>query len=611
MRFKIKKEKKAFLKGLSQRPGVYRFSNSSGTVLYVGKAAKLKHRISSYFSAAATQPAKTRALMSHAEYVEITVTRTEAEALVLENNLIKQHRPRYNVLLKDDKSYPYIYLSSEQTYPRLRFHRGARTGKGRYFGPFPNAGSVRRTLNLIQKLFQVRSCEDTVFKNRSRPCLQHQIKRCTAPCVGLVSETEYRSDIEHAVMFLEGKNEEVIDALYGPMQQAANELDYEKAAHYRDQISNLRKVQEQELMSKLQGNVDVIACAATSEAACVQVFFIRNGMSLGNRAFFPGHTRNAEPGEILSAFLNQYYIGKGVSRKPPAEILLSSKIPDHDLLAGVLTTQAGYRVTIRSNVRSKKRKWLNMARQNAEISLKAKLSINENQSQRLSALARDLKLTELERIECFDISHTQGKQTVASCVVCSRNGLQNSEYRRFNISSIIPGDDYAAMQQALERRYTRVQKEEGILPDLILIDGGKGQVKSARSVLLELQLDHIRVVGVAKGPDRKPGQEKLMLADDHARIHLQADSPALHLIQQIRDEAHRFAITGHRQQRKKAATHSLLEEIPGVGHKRRQGLLQHFGGLQGVKRAGVDDLAVVPGINRQLAQKIYDALHES
>ncbi len=610
MKYNIIKEQKQFLKGLSTRPGVYCMLGQGGEVLYVGKASQLKHRVSSYFTRPAGQAPKTRALMSNTTDIEVTVTRTEAEALVLENNLIKQHRPRYNILLRDDKSYPYIYLSSDQKFPRLRFHRGARKGKGRYFGPFPNAGSVRRTLNLIQKLFQVRSCEDSVFRNRTRPCLQYQIKRCTAPCVNLISAASYQRDITHAVMFLEGKNEDVIQALYEPMQQAAEALDYEKAAHYRDQISHLRKVQEHELISELHGDIDIIACAMASGTACVQLFIIRNGINLGTRAFFPQHTRDAGMHEILSAFVSQYYLGN-TNRKIPGDIVLGHAAADQALLAEVLSEAAGRKVAIRSRVRGEKRKWLDMAGENARMSLQARLSSQDNQAQRLNSLAKLLKLSDLDRIECFDISHTQGNQTVASCVVYANGALLNSDYRRFNISGITPGDDYAAMEQALERRYTRVQKEEGTLPDLILIDGGKGQARRAHEVMLELQLDHIRIVGVAKGQARKAGQEKLILADDRATIQLPHDSPALHLVQQVRDEAHRFAITGHRLRRKKKATRSVLEDIPGVGSKRRQGLLQHFGGLQGVKRAGVADLAGVPGINRQLAQKIYDSLHDS
>lgn len=607
----INNSKKTSLKGVSTRPGVYRMLNDDGDTLYVGKAGNLKNRVSSYFNKSAGLAPKTRALMANTHRIEITVTRTEAEALVLENNLIKDHRPRYNILLRDDKSYPYIYLSSEQAFPRLRFHRGARKGKGRYFGPFPNAGSVRRTLNLMQKLFQVRSCEDSVFNNRSRPCLQYQIKRCSAPCVGYITQEDYRRDIEHAVMFLEGRNDQVIDALYEPMQKAAEALDFEKAAHYRDQISNLRKVQEHELMSNLKGDIDIIAVAENAGMACVQIFFIRAGVNLGNRAFFPGHTRDASCEEILRAFLTQYYLGQGRQRRIPGEIILSHDIEETDLLADVLAEESGHKVAIRSRVRGDKSRRVDMAIENARLSLAAKLSSRDSQAQRLASLAKLLNMTDLERIECFDISHTQGNQTVASCVVYGSSGLANSDYRRFNINSITPCDDYAAMHQALERRYTRVQKEEGALPDLVLIDGGKGQTRRAREALLELQLDHVRVVGVAKGPARRAGQEKLILADEHATMQLSPGSPALHLIQQIRDEAHRFAITGHRQRRKKKATESVLEDIPGVGSKRRQGLLRHFGGLQGVRRAGIEDLAGVPGINRQLARKIYDRLHDT
>lgn len=612
MNLKEFKDHREFLGKLPAKPGVYRMLDEKSTVLYVGKASSLNNRVASYFSSAKSQSAKTRALMAHTDNVEIIVTRSQAEALLLENNLIKENRPRYNILLRDDKTYPHIYLSSKQTFPRLRFHRGAQKGKGKYFGPFPNAGAVRKTLNLLQKLFMVRSCEDSVFKNRSRPCLQYQIKRCTAPCVGLISEDNYREDINGAVMFLEGKNEKLIDSLYAPMNKASEVLDFERAAHYRDQISNLRKVQEHQLMSNVKGEIDIIACALKNDIACVQIFYLRSGMNLGNKSFFPTHTKNSNEEDILSAFISQYYIEKNAGKRIPRQILVSHLPEDVELLMTVLSEQGQRKIAIKKQTRGEKLKWLNMAMENAGIALQARLSSQENQQNRLQHLKEELKLEDsVERIECFDISHTQGQETVASCVVFGPNGMLNSEYRRFNIKDITPGDDYAAMEQVLTRRYTRVQKEEGTLPDIILIDGGKGQSGRAVSVLKELQLDHINIIGVSKGPARRAGQEKLILTNERVTIQLQADSPALHLIQQIRDEAHRFAITGHRQRRKKQSSKSPLEEISGVGSKRRQELIKHFGGYQGIVRAGVEDLSTVPGINKRLAQKIYDTLHES
>ncbi len=610
MIYKINKDKDAAPKRLPTRPGVYRMLSKDSDILYVGKAGNLKNRLGSYFGSSTAMPVKTRALMSNTIAIEVTITRTEAEALVLENNLIKQHRPRYNVLLRDDKSYPYIYLSSQQDYPRLRFHRGARKGKGRYFGPFPNAGSVRRTLNLLQKLFQVRSCEDSVFKNRSRPCLQYQIKRCSAPCVNYISSDAYQNDIRHAVLFLEGKNEEVIESLYAPMQQASDALDFEKAAHYRDQIQHLRKIQEQELMHGVDGDVDIVACATEGGIACVQMFSIRNGLNLGSKAFFPRQAKNADVEDVLAAFLSQYYLDQLQDKSIPGEILISHACEFSSALAEALSNERGIKTDVRHRVKGERRKWLDMAMENARSAIAAQLATEKNQTQRLQQLAKTLKLAELERIECFDISHTQGNETVASCVVYTQGGMANSEYRRFNIRDVKAGDDYAAMQQALQRRYLRVKKEEGVLPDLILIDGGKGQTRIAREVMIELQLPAVKVIGVSKGPDRRAGQEKLILVDENATMQLAADTPALHLIQQIRDEAHRFAITGHRQRRKQQATHSTLEDIPGVGSKRRQGLLKYFGGMQGVKRAGVADLSCVPGINKKLAQLIYDRLHD-
>ena len=601
---------KFFLKTLTTRPGVYRMFNSKGQVIYVGKARNLKKRVASYFTAGRQDSPKTQAMTRAIADIQVTVTHTENEALLLENNLIKELRPRYNVWFRDDKSYPYIYLSSDQAYPRMSYYRGARRGKGRYFGPYPSAGAAKKTLNLIQKLFQLRSCKDSFFSNRSRPCLQYQIKRCTAPCVDLISAEDYRLDMQHAVMFLEGRNEDVIKALLEPMHQAATHLDYERAAQYRDQISNLRKVQEHQYVSGKQGDYDIIACSVRDGISCVLVLFIRGGLILGSKAWFPKHTTGASEADIISAFIPQFYLDEKLQRTIPGEILLSHAPADPDLLENVLTRRAGKKTIIKYRLRAEQAKWLQMARDNAVETLKQQMATSLNQQQRHTALQQLLKLEDpLERIECFDISHTQGEATVAACVVFGPDGAVNSDYRRFNIEGIRGGDDYAAMEQALLRRYTRVKREDGKLPDLVLIDGGKGQVTSAKKIMEELQLTEIILVGIAKGPARKAGQETLVLARENKSLYLPGHSPALHLIQTIRDEAHRFAITGHRQRRKKARSRSSLEEIEGVGSKRRQSLIRHFGGIQGITSAGVDDLAMVPGINKNLAQKIYDTFH--
>jgi len=594
-----------FLKTLTSRPGIYRMLDSERTVLYVGKAGNLHKRVSSYFRKTGLN-AKTRALVAQIADIEIAVTHTEAEALLLESNLIKQLRPRYNVLLRDDKSYPYIYLSSEQEFPRVCMHRGARRRKGRYFGPYPNAGSVRESLHLLQKLFKVRQCEDSFFSHRSRPCLQYQIKRCTAPCVEQVSVVQYAEDVRHTVLFLEGKSSAVIDDLVAQMEAAATAQEYEQAAGFRDQIASLHKVQEKQYISKERGDVDILACLTDKGNACVQVFFIRDGRNLGNAVFFPKVPLESAAPSVLSAFIPQYYLDKDV----PSELLLSHTLDEADLLAELLTSQAGHRVELCANVRGDRARWVKMAVHNAEHALNSYNNTRKGFSGRMRSLSSVLGLDEMpERIECFDISHTGGESTVASCVVFGVEGPLKSDYRRFNIRDIQPGDDYGAMEQALLRRYTRLKKGEGRLPDLLLVDGGKGQVNAAIKALEELQILDVRIIGVAKGPGRKPGLETLHVHGESEVLTLSADSPALHLIQQIRDEAHRFAITGHRQRRAKTRRTSPLEQIPGVGPKRRQQLLQQLGGLREVARAGVDDLTRIKGVNRKLAQQIYDVFH--
>lgn len=581
-------------------------------VIYVGKARNLKKRVTSYFQKNISDP-KTRTLVAQIAHIEITVTHTENEALLLENNLIKSLKPRYNVLFRDDKSYPYIYLSQDP-FPRLAVHRGAQRAKGRYFGPYPSAGAVRETLKLLQKLFPIRQCEDSFYKNRSRPCLQYQIKRCTAPCVGLIDETSYNEDLHHAVMFLDGKSSAVIDELADKMDATAEALEYEKASRYRDQIANLRRVQERQYIEGEKGNLDVIAGAVQGDVACVQLFTVRGGRNLGNKTFYPKNVEQRGVDEVLSAFLAQNYLVSGAASVSkfdiPEEILLNAGLADADILASVLSEQAGRKVTLSHKLRGERARWLQMAEQNARQALGMRLNSQATLLQRFEVLQDALELDEPPtRMECFDISHTMGEAPVGSCVVFDQNGPLKSDYRRFNIEDITPGDDYAAMHQALTRRYKRLKEGEGKIPDILFIDGGKGQVTQARDVMEELQIEGLSIIGIAKGPSRKPGLEILCLSDQNREIILPSDSPALHLIQQIRDEAHRFAISGHRQRRKKARNTSPLEEIPGLGPKRRQQLLRQFGGLQEVARAGVEDLASVQGISPTLAQLIYDRFH--
>ncbi len=595
---------KTFLRTLTNRPGVYRMLDGAGNVLYVGKAKDLKRRVSSYFTRGLNL--RLQSMVARIADIQVAVTQTEGEALLLENNLIKELRPRYNVLLRDDKSYPHIYLTTHQDFPRLAFHRGSRARQGRYFGPYPSAGAVRETLQLLQKLFPVRQCEDSFYRNRSRPCLQYQIKRCTGPCADLVSESAYRKDVEDTVLFLEGRTNRVIDGLVARMEQAAEALEFEQAARYRDQIATLRRIQEKQYVSGESGDLDIVAIQMAAQLACVQVFFIRGGRNLGNKVFFPKAPEGEKAERVLGAFLSQYYIGKAI----PQEIIVPRQPEDADLLQDVFSEQSGRRVVLRSRVRGERARWLKMAGSNARLALESRLASQGGYQERLEALRDGLGLDETpKRMECFDISHTGGERTVASCVVFDQEGPKNSDYRRFNIEGITPGDDYAAMEQALSRRYSRVRDGELEPPDILFIDGGRGQLAKAEESLQELGLSGIALVGVAKGPDRKPGLEQLWLSGNSAATILPASSPALHLVQQIRDEAHRFAITGHRQRRAKARKTSVLEEIPGIGPKRRQRLLKQFGGLQELSRAGVEDIARVDGVSRQLAQQIYDALH--
>jgi excinuclease ABC subunit C len=599
---------KAFLKTVTGKPGIYRMYDAEGKVLYVGKARNLKKRLQSYFRTTGLS-SKTALLVSQIADVDVTVTHTESEALLLENNLIKEFRPRYNVLLRDDKSYPYIYISDKDRYPRIDFHRGARKKPGRYLGPYLNAGAVRETIGLLQKTFRIRQCEDSYFRNRSRPCLQYQIKRCTAPCVNLISEQAYRQDIKHALLFLEGKSNQIVEELVTAMEKAAQKKNYEKAAVYRDQISNLKAITERQHISAEKGDIDIIACASEGGQACVQVFYIRNGLNLGNRSYFPTLPEAMNIPDILAAFIPQFYLGRAV----PADIILSSKPEDAALLQQTLSQKAGRKITFSTAVRGERARFLEMALNNARNALASRLVSRTGLMQRFEALQDALQLGSIPvRLECFDISHTQGEATKASCVVFTREGAFKNDYRRYNIGNITPGDDYAAMRQALQRRYKKLNDEEStdsILPDVLFIDGGKGQLRQAIDVFEELGIHGVMLVGVAKGEGRKAGLEKLVFSDGRPELHLDPESSALHLILQIRDEAHRFAISGHRAQRAKKRTHSALEDIAGLGPKRRQTLLKHFGGLQGIIRAGVEDLARIPGISSKLAQAIYDQFH--
>lgn len=595
---------KAFLASVTTLPGVYRMYDIEQKILYVGKAKNLKNRLSSYFQKRLSS-VKTHAMVAQIAYIEVTVTNTEAEALILENNLIKDLKPRYNILLRDDKSYPYIYLS-EQEFPRLAFHRGAKKLAGRFFGPYPSASSARHSLKLLQKLFPVRQCEDSFYRNRQRPCLQYQIKRCTAPCVGLVTEQEYAQDVQHASLFLEGKSNQVIEQLVANMEAASAALNFEKAATIRDQIGDLRRVQESQYVSGEGGDLDIVAVHLSAGVACVQLFFIRNGHNLGNKAFFPRLPKGATEAEVLAAFVPQYYLNKPV----PTEILVNVELTDVTLIEQVLSERAQGRVSISHRLRGERARWLEMAHKNAQHALAARLATNRSIRLRYAALQELFNLAEMpERMECFDISHTMGEATVASCVVFDQEGPATSLYRRFNIRDVKAGDDYGALRQAILRRYARMQKEQGKFPAILFIDGGKGQLTQAQEVFDELKIEEVLLVGVSKGPDRKPGMEQIIVAGESLPRQVDANSPALHLIQHIRDEAHRFAITGHRQQRAKTRTQSSLEQIPGMGPKRRQLLLKQFGGLQEVARAGVEDLAKVKGISKDLAQRVYDVFH--
>lgn len=589
---------------LPHLPGVYRMFDAAGGALYVGKARDLKKRVASYFQKSGHEP-RIAAMIAQVARVETTAVRSEGEALLLENNLIKALEPRYNILYRDDKSYPYICLSGD-TFPQLRFHRGALDRKHRYFGPFPSAGAVREGIALLQKVFQLRTCENTVFANRSRPCMLHQIERCTAPCVGLISEADYQQDVQSALLFLQGKTDEVLAMLKRQMEAASSKLDFERAARLRDKIARLQQLQSRQFVeSSTAGDIDVVVAVHEENVFAVNVVMIRGGRHVGDRTFFPRHAGVGDEGDVVTAFLSQHYVERPVPRT-----IIAPQAGEASALADVLSEQSAGRVEISTNPGGERRVWVTMATQNATLAIRQKLAQKATQEDRLAALQQALHLpASAQRIECFDVSHTMGEAAVASCVIFDRLAMQSSEYRRFNVTPAQAGDDYAAMREALTRRTARIVGGDYPAPDLLVIDGGRGQVNVAAEVLAEQGLHQTALIGIAKGPERKPGLEEIVFPGRDEPSHLPPDHPGLHLLQQIRDEAHRFAIQGHRARRAKARTTSTLQEISGIGAKRRQALLAHFGGLKGMQSASVEDLARVPGISRALAQRIYAQLH--
>ena len=583
--------------------------DGEGAVLYVGKAKNLKKRVASYFRKSGL-PVKTAALVKRILQIDVTVTETETEALILEHNLIKQYRPPFNILMRDDKSYPYIFLSDKDTWPRLSFHRGPKKAKGTYFGPFPSVHAVRDSMSFLQKTFKVRQCEDVFFKNRSRPCLQYQIKRCTAPCVEFVDKDDYAADVHLTRLYLDGKADKILQQLEHKMELASENLEFETAADCRDQISALRQVQAQQVIEKGRGTIDIVAGAVSNGHACVHMLYVRQGRILGSRSYYPKTPLAEEVDELLEEFLPQLYLNGGGRPDLPKEIIVNDEFDGSSALSEALSQNIGRNIEIKNNVRGFRAKWVELAQRTAEQNLTAKLASKQTLEQRFESLRETLELDETpQRLECFDISHSSGEAVVASCVVFDSNGALKSDYRRFNIENITDGDDYAAMEQAVRRRYTRLMKGEGKLPDILLIDGGKGQISTVKTVLTDLGVVGVMVVGVAKGTTRKPGMETLILADQNNKVVPRPQRGALHLIQQIRDEAHRFAITGHKARRDKKRKTSPLQGIPGVGPSRRRDLLKHFGGVVEVKKASVADLMKVSNINKKVAEAIYSALY--
>ena len=600
---------KSFIDSLTQRAGTYQMMDSDGAVLYVGKAKNLKKRVSSYFRKSGIS-AKTSALVKRISDIDITVTETETEALILEQNLIKKHRPAFNILMRDDKSYPYILLTDKDQWPRLSFHRGPKKQQGTYFGPYPSVNSVRESMSLLQRVFKVRQCEDSFFKNRSRPCLQYQINRCSGPCVDLATEEDYQTSVELTRKYLEGKSDEITKQLEQEMDRASDEMQYERAAEMRDQIKALRQVQAQQVIEKGRGIIDVIAASLERGQACIHILYIRQGRILGSRSFYPKIQLSETVEDLLAEFLPQIYLNGHGRSDIPKEIITSNSFEGADALTKALEHLINRSVKIKHSVRGARAKWMELAARTANLNLQARLLSTQTVNQRFESLKETLGFESMpDRIECFDVSHSSGESTVASCVVFDSNGPIKNDYRKFNIKGVKANDDYGAMQQALERRYKRLVNGEGQMPDILLIDGGKGQLSVAKTTLAELGVVGVTIIGVAKGATRKAGFETLIFAETN-RVITDPDRAALHLIQQIRDEAHRFAITGHKQQRDKKRRISALEGIPGVGPKRRRDLLKHFGGLVEVKKASVADLMKVSNINKQVAESIYAELCE-
>ena len=589
---------------LPHLPGVYRMFDAGGGALYVGKARDLRKRVASYFQKTGHEP-RIAAMIAQVARVETTAVRSEGEALLLENNHIKALEPRYNILFRDDKSYPYICLSGDR-FPQLRFHRGPLDRRHRYFGPFPSAGEVRAGVELLQKVFQLRTYENTVFANRSRPCMLHQIERCTAPCVGLISEADYSEDVQATTLFLQGKTDEVLAQLKRQMDEAAASLQFERAARTRDKIARLQQLQSRQFVeSATAGDIDVVAAVHEENVFAVNAVMIRGGRHVGDRTFFPRHAESGDESDVVTAFLTQHYVERPV---PPT--LIAPQAREAEALAEVLTAQSGRRVEITTNPGGERRVWLTMATQNATLAIRQRLAQKATQEDRLAALQEALHLTpSAQRIECFDVSHTMGEAAVASCVIYDKHAMQTSEYRRFNVTPAQAGDDYAAMREALSRRCARIVAGEFPAPDLLVIDGGRGQISVAAEVLAEQGLHQTPLIGIAKGPERKPGMEDIVFPGRELALNLPPDHPGLHLLQQIRDEAHRFAVQGHRARRAKTRNTSSLQEISGIGAKRRQALLAHFGGLKGMHAASVEYLARVPGISHALAERIYAQLH--
>lgn len=604
---------KQFLSHLSSRPGVYRMLNDAGEVIYVGKARNLKNRVGSYFRASGLT-SKTMAMVNKIQNIEITVTNSETEALLLEQTLIKEYRPNYNIQLRDDKSYPYILLTKNDEYPRLGFYRGSRKRSGAFFGPYPSAHATRETLQVLQKVFKVRQCQDSYFNNRSRPCLQYQIERCTAPCVGAISVEDYAKDVHYSTLFLQGKSNALIGELTATMESAAEKEDFERAAVLRDQIMGLRRMQEDQIVANQGDDADIVAAEILQSYVCVHVIYVRAGRIIGSKSYYPRFKLANEPAELLSAFLSQAYLADDKAANIPAEIIVPTVLDDAEGLREALAYVAERKVKLSMRVRGHRAKWLQLAVTNARESLHAYVSNKQNIYKRFQQLQDSLKLDSMpNRIECFDISHTSGEGTVGSCVVFDENGAVKSDYRRFNVKGITAGDDYAAMEQVLDRRFTRLAKGEAKIPDILLIDGGKGQLTQAKKIMEKFQLPEIQLLGIAKGISRRAGQETLFLTtgERFKEIAIPSESGALHLLQQIRDEAHRFAITGHRARRAKARKQSTLEEIPGLGPKRRRELLRYFGGQQEISKASESEIAKVAGISKKLAENIYAYLHNS